>query len=77
MIVSDIFTTPLEGGGGKDPPNEWLHPLVQCDFFGFLMFLNLNLRFAHVDTPPKHLPKPPQFQIPRNNPDDSSLLFSC
>jgi len=49
-------------------------PPIQRNFFSFLMFFNVNLGFAHVYTPPKHLTIPPQFQIPRNNP---ATVYSC
>jgi len=53
---SDIFT-PALGGGGKYPPPQMSddNPPAQCDFFDFLMFFNVNLRFAHVYTPPPNI----------------------
>jgi len=69
-----IFLNPPLGGVNTPLVESQTPPPTQSHFLDVLMFFNVNLRFAHVYTPPNIClyPTPPQFQIPRNNPDGLS-----
>jgi len=56
-----IFDTPLVGV--LTPPVERRHPPpTQCNFC-FFLFFDVNLRFAHVYTPPNICRYPPNFKF--------------
>jgi len=67
MLSSDISTPPVGGVREDTPP-----PLRHSVFFLFLNVFSCTFGIHACLHPPKHLSIPPQFQIPRNNPDAKS-----